>query len=54
MNVRERLCCVLCYALLFALGWLIVTGNPYPLAVVLVASFAAAYAKDSAWEGRAE
>jgi hypothetical protein len=54
MNAHERLCCVLCYALLLTLGWLIVTGNPYPLAVMLVASFAAAYAKDSALEAQGE
>lgn len=54
MNAREWLCCVLCYALLFALGWLMLTGNPYPLAVTAIASLAAAYSDDSAREAHGE
>lgn len=43
----QRVCCACCYALLATLGWLLLTGNPYPLAITLVASFAAVYAAET-------
>lgn len=47
MSRHERLCCVLCYALLGALTWAVFTHDPYPLLVLGVAGLAAGYAKET-------